>query len=83
MNTLRDRFYTGMGVISMGSLLATSLGGALVDRILHPVDTYRDIRKRRDATPFGPSQRSIRPTAPQCDNQDFLTTRGRNEHAKN
>jgi hypothetical protein len=49
MTKLRDRFYTGMGVVTMGSLLATSLGGALIDRALHPADTYRDIQKRRGA----------------------------------
>jgi hypothetical protein len=50
MSKIRDRFYTGMGVISIGSLVAASVGGALVDRALHPVDTLRDIQKRRAAT---------------------------------
>ena len=50
MNKLRDRLYTGMGIISMGGALAASLGGALIDRALHPVDTTRDIRKRRAGT---------------------------------
>ena len=53
MNKLRDRLYTGMGVISMGGMVAASLGGALVDRALHPVDTYRDIRELRAATRHG------------------------------
>jgi hypothetical protein len=57
MNKLRDRFYTGMGVITMGSLLAASLGGALIDRARHPADTYRDIQKRR-AVPVGPDHLS-------------------------
>lgn len=47
MKTLGDRFYTGVGVISVGSLLAMSVGGAVADRVLHPVDTCRDIYKRR------------------------------------
>jgi hypothetical protein len=47
MSKLRARFYTGMGVLSMGSSLAVSLGGALADRAQHPVDTCREIRKRR------------------------------------
>ena len=46
MNKLWDRLYTGIGVISMGGALAAMLGGALMDRASHPVDTYRDIRKR-------------------------------------
>jgi hypothetical protein len=49
MKKLRDRFYTGIGVVSMGSLLAASVGGALIDRALHAADTYRDIQKRRSA----------------------------------
>jgi hypothetical protein len=56
MNNLRDRLDTGMGVVSIGTLLAASLGGALVDRALHPVDTYRDIQKRRAVTWRRPSQ---------------------------
>ena len=82
MNTLRDRFYTGMGVISVGSLLATSLGGALADRLLHPIDTYRDIRKHR--APRAPDHRgrSIPSAVTQCDSRDFLITRERNEYAK-
>jgi hypothetical protein len=83
MNKLRDRFHTGMGVISVGCLLATSLGGALADRALHPVDTYRDIRKHRANPRLGPAQRSIRPTAPQCEKHDFHITQERHEHAKN
>lgn len=51
MNTLRDRFHAGTGFIGLGTVLAASLGGALIDRALHPVDTYRDIQKRRAATP--------------------------------
>ncbi len=31
----------------MGGALAAMLGGALMDRASHPVDTYRDIRRRR------------------------------------
>ncbi len=50
MSKLRDRFYTGMGMVSIGSLLAASLGHALIDRALHPVDTCRDIRERRAAS---------------------------------
>lgn len=47
MNRLRHRFYAGLGVISMGSLLAASLGHAVLDRALHPVDTWREIHKPR------------------------------------
>jgi hypothetical protein len=49
MKKLRDRFHTGMGVVTLGSFLAASLGNALIDRALHPADTYRDIQKRRGA----------------------------------
>lgn len=51
MNKLCDRLYTGIGVISMGGALAAMLGGALMDRASHPVDTYRDIRKRGAGAP--------------------------------
>lgn len=49
MNKLRDRFGSGVGVVSIGTLLAMSLGGAVADRAIHPLDTYRDIQKRRAA----------------------------------
>jgi hypothetical protein len=62
MNKLCDRFHTGMGFISMGSLLTAALGIALADRALHPVDTYRDIQKRRAATRSRSSQGSTPPT---------------------
>jgi hypothetical protein len=61
MNKLRDRLHTGMGVISMGGVLAASLGGALIDRALHPADSYRDIRKCRAATRSPASESSIQP----------------------
>jgi hypothetical protein len=57
MNKLRDRFYTCTGVVGIGGVLAASIGGALVDRILHPIDTYRDIQKRRAAARQRPSRR--------------------------
>jgi hypothetical protein len=47
MSSLRDRFYTGMGVAGMGTMLVAALGGAVADRLLHPVDTCRGIRKHR------------------------------------
>lgn len=47
MEKMKDRFYTAMGAISVGLPLAVAIGGALIDRALHPVDTYRDIQKRR------------------------------------
>lgn len=72
MNKLRDRLYTGMGVISMGGVLAASLGGALIDRALHPVDTYRDIRKCRAATRSRASERSIGPSLRPYDNHNFV-----------
>lgn len=80
MNTLRDRFHTGVGVISVGSLLAISLGGALADRVLHPVDTYRDIRKHR--APLAPDHRRRSSTVTQCDSPGFLIMQRRHEYAK-
>ncbi len=50
MNKLRDRLHTGIGLVTMGGMLTAALGVAVVDRISHPVDTYRDIRKRRAGT---------------------------------
>lgn len=47
MSSLRERFYTGIGVVGVGAMLAAALGGAVADRLLHPVDTCRDMREHR------------------------------------
>jgi hypothetical protein len=61
MNKLWDRLYTGIGVISMGGVLAASLGSALIYGASHPVDTYRDIRKCRAGTQSPASESNILP----------------------
>lgn len=66
MNKLWNRLYTGMGVISMGGALAAMLGVALVDRASHPVDTYRDIRKRRAGTQSPQSESHNPPSLRPC-----------------
>jgi hypothetical protein len=67
MNKLWDRLYTGVGVISMGGALAAMIGGVLMDRASHPVDTYRDIRKRRAGTQSSQSAPYNPPTQRPCD----------------
>jgi hypothetical protein len=59
IDKMRNRFHIGVGVINMGYFLATSVGGALVDRALHPVDTYRDIQKCRATTASRSSAENI------------------------
>jgi hypothetical protein len=82
MSSLRDRFYTGMGVVGVGSLLAASLGGALADRLLHPVDTCRDIRRRRALVAPDHRRRSSPSAVAQCDSLDFHIPGKRNEYAQ-
>jgi hypothetical protein len=67
MNKLWDRLYTGVGVISMGGALAAMLGGALMDRALHPADTYRDIRERRAGTQSPQFEAGNPPTQRPCE----------------
>lgn len=47
MNRLLDRLCAATGIASIGSLLAISVARGLIDRALHPGDSYRDIQKRR------------------------------------
>lgn len=49
MNKLLDRLYAAAGIASIGSLLAVSVAQGLIDRALHPVDSYRDIKEHRAA----------------------------------
>jgi hypothetical protein len=67
MNKLWDRLYTGVGVISMGGALAAMLGGALMDRALHPADTYRDIGERRAGTQSPQFEAGNPPTQRPCE----------------
>ena len=66
MNKLWDRLYTGVGVLSMGGALAAMLGGALMDRALHPADTYRDIGERRAGTQSPQFEAGNPPTQRPC-----------------
>ncbi|WP_131806130.1 hypothetical protein [Mycobacterium alsense] len=47
MNKLLNRLYAATGVAGIGSLLAVSVAQGLIDRALHPVDSYRDLQERR------------------------------------
>jgi hypothetical protein len=71
MNKVWDRLYTGIGVISMGGMVAASIGGALIDRASHPVDTYRDIRKLRVNAKSPASEPNIRPRQRLADIQNI------------
>ena len=75
IDKMRNRFHIGVGVINMGFFLATSVGGALVDRVLHPVDTYRDIQKRRAVTASRSSAQNIEQRLQQGQNQISLAER--------
>lgn len=61
INKLQARCYLGLGIINIGRLLAASVGGALVDRALHPIDTYHEIQKRRAIS----AERTLEPSLPE------------------
>jgi hypothetical protein len=69
IDKMRKRFYGDAGVINMGCFLAASIGGALVDRALHPVDTYRDVQNRRATTASRSSEQNIQQPLQQYGNQ--------------
>lgn len=47
MRKIRHRLFNGFTFVCNGAVIVGVIGGAVIDRAIHPVDTYRDRERLR------------------------------------